>query len=159
MKKYAILFLLTLLLFSCIPIENNDELNNDFYLTDSTGFETSIFSSGDSFYMQFYYINTTSDTIDYTVSDSRPAVIFYIDDDAGERIASSVDGFGFYQVIMNYQLAPGDTLKGSWLAPATPAQDPQISLDAGQYTASVEFQGTPELDIPCTMEMIFNVNE
>ena len=88
----------------------------------------------------------------------EPGISFYIEEN-DERIASSIDGYGFLQVIMNYKLAPGDTLKGSWLGPTTPAQDPQINLDAGKYTACAEFQGTPELSISCETEIIFNISE
>jgi hypothetical protein len=106
--------------------------------------------------MHFNLVNTTNDTLDYSVGDSGPAVRFYIYKN-GIQIASSTDGLGFLAVMMYYKLAPEDTLKGLWLAPTAPILSSHNILASGRYKARAVFPEFVELQTDTISDIIFIV--
>jgi len=141
--KFIYFFIITFIFLSGCDIlqtksDNNYNLTASFNLSDTTGQESNTFNSGESFNMSFRLINSTPDTLTYTRGSPAPSVIFQIlREDSVE--ATSVDGYAFLQVVLGGSLAPGDTLKGFWKAPNTPAQYPKVILTSGNYQAKVTF--------------------
>lgn len=127
-----------------------------FYLADRNGHATTAFTQGEDFYMYFNLVNTTEDTLDYSVGNSGPAVRFAIYQ-GSECISSSTDGLAFLCVVLDYKLAPGDTIKGFWLAPTAPIHSTKINLSPGQYKAVAEFPVIQALDTDSIRDIVFTV--
>lgn len=112
-------------------------LTANFLISDTTGRAATHFVSGESFDMSFSMVNNTGDTLVYYGS-PQPPVVFRILKN-GSVVATSIDGYAFPQVVVGRALLPGDTLKGYWRAPTTPAQTPPVVLSPGTYQAEVAF--------------------
>lgn len=108
-----------------------------FSIADTNGIPTTTFHSGESFDLSFAMVNTTNDTLVYYGSPG-PAVVFRVMK-GDSVVATSVDGYLFPQVVIARSLAPGDTLRGFWRAPTTPAQVNRVALAPGGYTADVSY--------------------
>ncbi len=158
-KSWIFSILAMILLTACIFIPRDENLSSGmFKLTDMEGNYTTTFKSGDNFYMKFCLVNTTVDTQDYDLSNSGPAVKFYIYQD-GQYITSSIDGFDFLSVIIPRKLAPGDTIQSSWLAP-TPAHQSTINvLSPGNYEARIEFPHFETFETDTITVIDFTVTE
>lgn len=107
--------------------------------------------------MEFYLINNTDSTLDYTVYDSGPAVKFSIYRDT-TYVAGSMDGIGVRCAVYTYDLEPGDSISGKWLAPTT-LHDPLLQLEAGQYSAKVSYPSDSGLDHKQVDDIFFTISE
>jgi hypothetical protein len=157
--KWLFVTIISVLLLSCLqdPVDIPDS-GDIFFLSNFSGDPTTTFQSGEDFFMHFCLVNTTNDTLDFTVGDSRPPVTFYIYKN-GIQIASSIDGLCFAHVVMYYKLDPGDTLKGLWLAPTAPILSSHNILSPGRYKARAVFPEFVELQTDTISDIIFNVVE
>ena len=155
--KWIFVTIISVLLLSCLqgPADIPDS-GDIFFLSNFSGDPTTIFQSGEDFFMHFSLVNTTNDTLDYSVGDSGHAVRFYIYKNS-RLIASSTDGLGFLAVMMYYKLAPEDTLKGRWLAPTSPILSSHNILAPGRYKAVAVFPEFVELQTDTISDIIFNV--
>ncbi len=114
-----------------------------FYLADTNGTLETTFHSGESFYMKFCLTNTTEDSLDFTMSDTGPFVRFTIYQ-SDQYVTGSTDGLGFNLPIIYCTFAPGDSMIGTWLAPASFWRDSEVILSSGTYRGRVIF---PQFDV------------
>lgn len=158
MKKYVILFLISLLVFTgCLFSPNEDLLPGDvFFLTDFDGNPTTTFRTGEDFHMYFNLVNTTQDSLDYSFT--GPPVYFTIFRGAA-RIVGSTDGLSFAQVVIYDKLAPGDTIKGLWLAPTPAHWSSKKTLQPGEYRAVASFPTIEELQTDTITAINFTITE
>jgi len=157
MKKKSIYILMTLILFwGCIMNLPDDvpQASDVFHLTDRDGNPSTTFASGEDFYMYFNLVNTTQDSLDYSYTGFPVYFSIY---KGTTRIVGSMDGLSFAQVLIETKLAPGDTLKGMWLAPTPPIQSTKIDLDPGQYRAVVTFPAIEALQTDTIPDINFTV--
>lgn len=122
--------------------ENPNLIIPEFSMTDTLGVETYYFKVGESFFIEYYLVNTSPDTMYYTKYDSGPDIIFYILK-YQTVVASSIDGLGVHMPVTREYLAPGDTMYARWKAPTTPYQDPKVTLGTGLHWIEVSY---PEFD-------------
>lgn len=156
-KLWVVSILATMLLSGCLFVPNEENVPGDvFFLTARDGTPTTTFNSGESFCMNFFLVNTTDDSIDYSYT--FPFVTFTIYKGLS-RVIGEFDGLGFRQVIQDSVLAPGDTLMGFWLAP-TPGHWSSIkTLSPGNYRAVATFPEIPELQTDTITAIDFTVIE
>lgn len=140
----ATVFLLTLALAVCgcdfgqkptIPIE---PLAAVVQLTDTSGRETTTFHRGENFDINFTLVNTTGKRLTFYRGDSGPDVMFRIFR-GDDLVASSTDGYMFLMVVSTGYLEPGQTMRGYWRGPTTPAQYPKVMLTPGYYKLVASF--------------------
>jgi hypothetical protein len=159
MKRSLIFVLLIFILFSGCHLftpENVPQDNDIFFLTDRDGNPTTSFATGEDFHMHFNLINTTQDTLDYSYT--GPPVRFTIYNGLF-RVVGSMDGLFFAQVLIENKLAPGDTLKGFWMAPTPPIMSTKVNLAPGRYRAVVDFPAFEELQTDTISSIIFTVTK
>lgn len=136
---------------------NPDLVVPEFTLTDTLGFSEWYFDPGESFNLDFVLVNTCPDTMFYTKYDSGPDVRFEITKN-DSVVATSMDGYGVRAVVEDAFLAPGDTIRGHWLAPTTPEQDPKVTLASGLYKAKVSYPEFSGPEVHPVSEIVFLIN-
>jgi hypothetical protein len=162
MKKIILFFIMSIFIISsCMfiePIDGDDnettEYQQYFYISDTLGNTDVIILSGQSFPINYGLINNSEDTLVYYMGDACPPIVFLIYRD-GERVASSIDGFGFIQIPYSYNLLPGDTLKSIWKAPKTPARGSNTILAPGSYEVGIEY---PHFEPGKEIDTLQNIN-
>lgn len=158
MKNLWIISALALLLLTaCIFTPSDENLPGDvFFLTDFDGNPTTTFKTGESFCMNFYLVNSTDDSLDYSYTSPKVSFTIY---KGISRVIGSWDGLVFGQLVVDDKLAPGDTLLGLWLAP-TPGHWSSIkTLSPGDYKAVATFPDIPELQTDTISAINFIVTE
>ena len=123
------------------PSEKEYDITAVFSLSDTDNGGETRFRAGDNFDLSFVMVNRTADTLYYDVT-GPPPVVFTITHKCSV-VASSVDGYGFIQIVKRKTFLPGDTLQARWRAPITPAQKPRVRLVQGVYNAGVTFPTFP----------------
>lgn len=158
MKKYATLFLISTLLFSgCLYSPIEDLLPGDvFFLTDFDDNPTTTFRTGEDFHMYFNLVNTTQDSLDYAFT-GLPVYFTIFRQTA--RIVGSTDGLDFAQVVIYDKLAPGDTVKGLWLAPTPAHWSSKKTLLPGEYRAVATFPTIEELQTDTITAINFTITQ
>jgi hypothetical protein len=93
----------------------------------------------------------------YTKYDSGPDIRFVIEHN-DSVVATSMDGYGVHAVVEDAFLAPADTMRGHWLAPTTPEQEPKVMLPSGLYKARAIYPDFEGADVFPIDEITFLVN-
>jgi hypothetical protein len=150
MKVTVFVFTLALLIFGCdmgqrsvIPIE---PLSAIVQLTDTSGRETTTFHRGENFDINFTLVNTTGKKLTFYRGDSGPDVMFSVFRN-DSLIATSIDGYVFLMVVSTGHVEPGQTLRGYWRGPTTPAQNPRVTLNEGLYKLQVSFPKFDQVEV------------
>lgn len=160
----TIIFLSTLALgvFGCDfgqkPITPVELLSANIRLTDTSGRETTTFRPNENFDVSFTLTNTTDKRLTFYRGDSGPAVIFQILQ--GDKVvASSIDGYIFLPVAFTDYLEPGQTMRGYWRGPTTPAQYPRLLLTPGSYKLVVLFPRFDQAETKDVLPIQFSIVE
>jgi len=160
MKKIAFFTLIAFFISTCSHSTSPSEiiLHGNFSLTDTSGHSSSQFHSGEEFILKYTLTNSSKETLTYHTGNSGPSIIFRIQKN-DSTVASSVDGYVFAAVVITRHLSPGHSLNETWLAPTTPAQDPKVVLEPGEYKALVHYPSFEEAMVDSVAPILFSVVE
>ncbi len=161
MKEIPAFALVAAILTGCGVVGPNStgayDITANFFVTDTAGGAATNFVPGENIDMSFSMVNNSRDTLIY-YGGPQPPVVFRILKN-GAVIATSVDGYAFPQVVVGRALLPGDTLKGYWNAPTTPAQTKPVVLSPGTYKAEVLYPEFKDKTVSPVAPITFSVEK
>ena len=160
MKTLFCCLFVTLLVNACSsPTSSNTgngSLTATFTLTDTTGKRVDQLHSGEAFVLSFMLINITKDTLISHNMFMQPVIFSILENDS--TVATSIDGMVFQQWMVDWHIAPGDSLQLKWKAPA-PLAFPnwKVVLRPGTYTATVAFPNFQQGKVNPVSPIIFSI--